>query len=96
MVINECIKWKLSQPNTIQELETLFSACDDTAGHHMLCVDFNGNVRIDIIPKDLTPLGHYEKNKKTIKFRLETFSRGNGYVGPDSIQNDDFLLKVYF
>jgi hypothetical protein len=67
---------------TEDQLRALLASADDEAGHHMLWVDKNGEVHLDLIPQGLTPVGYFEQTKERQQFRQETFQCGNGYVGP--------------
>lgn len=80
---------------TRAELQALLVECDDTAAHHVAWVGYDGTVHIDPVPEDLTPVGFAERKKSVIKFRLETFERGNGYVGPAAAQDDIWLDRLF-
>ena len=85
----------LARNPTRRELQALLAECDDTAAHHIAWVGHDGAVHIDPLPEDLTPVGFAERNKTAIKFRLETYDCGNGYVGPVAAQDDKWVDRLF-
>lgn len=70
----------LNQNPTIDQLRELMARCHDKRAHHVLWVAQNGDVRIDPLPGDRTPVG-FEAGTPDMKMRFETFAQGNDYVG---------------
>ena len=64
-----------------EELAKLLSVCDDEAAHHVLWVGHGGEVHITPLPRDASPGSFAERNEAAIKFSVECYARGNGYVG---------------
>lgn len=77
------------------ELAGLIASVDDAFAHHMLWIHHDGSVQISAVPEDLTPVGFAEINKNAIKFRLETFAKGNGYVGVKAAQDQRYIARLY-
>ncbi len=76
-------------------LKQLLSSVDDTEGHHIMWVDYAGNVYLTLLPEELTPAGWEEQMGDKVKFRYETFNRGNGYVGYDAAKNEEHIQDLY-
>jgi hypothetical protein len=77
------------------ELQELFAACDDTAGHHVLWVSQAGEVKLTLLPEDLTPLGWGKQMGDTVKFRYETFQCGNDYVGQAASEDKNQIDRLF-
>lgn len=58
----------MNKSPTKEQLRALISACNDTAGHHVLWVSKNGNVFINTVPDDLSPAG-FEYLKPEMQMR---------------------------
>ncbi|MGO1660098.1 MAG: hypothetical protein ACTHYN_16005 [Marinobacter sp.] len=84
----------LNTSPTKSQLEALISACDDSAGHHVVWVDKNGDVSIDVVPQGLTPIG-FEQSKPSMLMRYETFSCGNDYVGPSAAKDTAHIAEIF-
>jgi hypothetical protein len=78
---------------TLQELTGLYAALDDEAAHHVLWVDHSGEIHIDPIPDNLTPVGFAAKIGSALKFRWETWVIGNGYVGTKAAKDRKYMEK---
>jgi hypothetical protein len=76
-------------------LKLLLSSVDDIEGHHVMWVDYAGNVHLTLLPDDLTPAGWEEKTEGKVQFRYATFNRGNGYAGYDAAKNDKYVDELY-
>jgi hypothetical protein len=74
-----------------EQLAQLLAECDDNAGHHIIWVDYEGNVFIDMVPNNLTPAGWAEQNWGLYKFRFETAQKGNGYVGKEAAKDKEYV-----
>jgi len=84
----------LNQKPTREQLKTLFSACDDTIGHHVLWVSKNGDVALTPLPNELTLAG-FDQTNPDIQLRYETFVRGNGYVGEQAADDERFVDRIF-
>lgn len=45
----------LNKNPTVRQLKDLFRVADDEAGHHILWVNKEGDVRVTLLPGDVTP-----------------------------------------
>jgi|SRR5580704_7304010 hypothetical protein len=79
---------------TVQELRELINAQNDRAGHHVLWVAKTGDVRVSMVPEDLTPVG-FEDEHPEMQLRLETFQAGNDYVGPNAANDVDWINQLF-
>src|SRR3954468_4933551 len=79
---------------TVEQLRHLVEACDDHAGHHVLWVAKNGEVRVSRIPKDMTPTG-FEDAQPEMRLRFETFQAGNDYVGPEAAKDREWISQLF-
>ena len=79
---------------TIDQLQQIFTACNDKAGHHVLWIERNGEVHLDQLPEALGPVG-FEESKFEMQCRFETYSQGAGYVGAEAAKDKDFIESVY-
>ena len=79
---------------TIEELRELTRNCDDKVAHHVMWISSDGEVHIDPIPNNLTPVG-FEETKPNIKIRWETSVAGNGYVGPEAASDDAYMERIF-
>lgn len=86
-------KVDITKNPTVEDLAKLFAQCDDKAGHHILWVDHDGNVFIDLLRHDRTPAWWGEEFDGKYKFRWETFVSGNGYVGKDAAQDSEYVKE---
>lgn len=79
---------------TIEQLRELVRECDDSAGHHVLWVRKSGEVDIMRIPRD-RPQDEFEISHPDMQLRVETFLAGNGYVGPEAANDDDWIAELF-
>jgi len=84
----------MNQDTTTADLADVLMRCNDNSGHHILWVDFNGNVHVSQVPENLTPLGWAESMSGKVKFRYETFIRGNEYVGAKAANDQSYLEEL--
>lgn len=84
----------LNQNPTKEQLKTLFSVCDDTAGHHVLWVSRNGDVALTPLPSKTNPVGFDQLNPELL-LRYETFVQGNGYVGQQASEDENFMDRIF-
>jgi hypothetical protein len=78
----------LNENPTVRQLAGLLKVCDDMADHHVLWVDRNGNVAID---RD----ADFDRENFHGKFYMETFDRGNKFVGPDASKDEKWLTILF-
>jgi hypothetical protein len=90
-------EWKLNLNNnpSIKQLRELLQSCDDTAGSHVLWVDHQGTVHITLLDRKITPAVWAENMKDQIRFRYETYGRGNDYVGLEAAQDDEYVSSLF-
>lgn len=81
----------MNQNPTITDLAAILKQCDDKSSHHIMWVDFAGNVQVSQVPEELSPIGFIQTLGDQVKFRYETWVRGNGYVGPEAATDQRFL-----
>ena len=79
---------------TVDDLRTLLSVQNDDAGHHIVWVDASGNVHVDTVPDDDSPVG-FARSLPNVKLRLETLQAGNGYTGPEAAKDDDWVKRLF-
>ena len=77
-----------------EDVKELLAAQDDEKGHHMLWVSTDGEVRLDLIPEQLTPLGYAER-VDNLKFRFESYQCGAGYVGSEAATDEKWVDRVH-
>lgn len=77
------------------ELAALMTRCYDAGSSHILWVGFDGRVHLDPLPANLTPVGFQRRHEKEMKFRQETFQRGNDYVGPNAATDAAWVAKLF-
>lgn len=78
-----------------KDLKCLIAAADDSAGHHILWVDINGDVYLNCLFPDVSPVGFEEKVAKVLKLRYETWNQGAGYVGPEVAEDEEFVARLF-
>ncbi len=89
------LKLNLKDGFTMDDLKQLLSSCDDMEGHHIIWVDWNGNIDIALLPSNITPAGWAEKMGDRIKFRYETFVSGNEYVGFEAARDQKYVGELF-
>lgn len=80
---------------TIDDLIFIFASKNDEDDSHILWVNYHGDVFLDPIGKDITPVGWDEANQDKCKFRFESYVQGKGYVGLIASQDIKWMEKVY-
>jgi len=80
---------------SIDDLKNIIAQINDFESDHIIWVDNDGNVRITPLPANLTSSSWTIQNRKTIKFRFETFTCGNGNLGQNAVQNTVWLNRLY-
>lgn len=79
---------------TIEQLRELVRQCDDRAGHHVVWVSKAGDVQISMVLEDQSPV-EFESARPEMQLRLETFQRGNEYVGPDAAVDEEWISELF-
>lgn len=81
-------------PN-IKELKELYSKHNDKAYDHVLWVSYDGEVDISNF-QDQQEWTNWKRNPLGIvRYYYERYHRGNGYVGPDAANDDEFMNEVF-
>jgi hypothetical protein len=75
-------------------MAVLLADCDDASASHILWVTKSGEVHLDPLPAGLTPVGFERLHEKELKFRWETFYRGNDYVGQNAARDEAWVAKL--
>jgi len=73
----------------------MIASKDDKAGHHMFWVSMDGDVSLDMIPEDMTPVEYAKSLEDGMQFRLETMQEGNDYVGPQAAKDQKWTDRVF-
>ncbi|TBU88310.1 hypothetical protein [Phytopseudomonas dryadis] len=77
----------------IDELAQLFAKQKDSHDNHILWVCETGEVRLDRLPADQEE-EEFVKHHPTLRARLRTYRRGQGYVGRKAAADRDFIGRV--
>jgi len=83
----------LNAPRSV--LASLLSQCDDNAADHMLWVSHDGQVHLDPLGRGVSANRFAELNASEIKFRLDAFQRGDGYVGPAASKDPIWINRLF-
>ncbi len=84
----------LNNTLTPDDLAQLFSRHKDKDESHILWVSASGEVRLDRLPGGMAE-EEFEKCVPTLRVRLKTYRRGNGYVGKKAAADRDFIGRVH-
>lgn len=76
-------------------LANLLSECDDNAADHVLWVGHDGQVHLDALPQGVSANSFAALNEADIKFRLDAFQRGDGYVGRASSKDQIWINRLF-
>ena len=79
---------------TIEEFKALTSACNDDEAHHIQWIRSDGEVFIDPLPENLSPVG-FEEEHDDLMIRYETCNCGNGYVGAEAATDDEYMNRIF-
>ena len=92
----------LADHPTKLQLRELLASCDDEGADHVMWVDHAGTVNLVPMDRGMTPARYAAHLKQEMRFRFETFQRGNDYVGEDASKADahvdilfDHLLETW-
>jgi hypothetical protein len=76
-------------------LASLLSACDDDASDHLLWVSQKGQVNLQPLVDAATAASFARASEGEVKFHLETFHRGDGYVGPAAAKDAIWINRLF-
>jgi hypothetical protein len=76
-------------------LSGLVGQCDDSAADHLLWVSCEGTVHLDVLARGITAAGFAELNAPELKFYLDPFRRGEGYVGPAAATDTIWINRLF-
>ena len=80
---------------TVAGLAELLSSVDDELGHHVLWVGDDGVIHLDLDPM-IGPADYQRQLKAAgMKFRYETYVRGNGYVGAEAARDERWVAELH-
>jgi hypothetical protein len=71
----------LSKSPTREQMRDLIGSADDNAANHVLWVGFDGDVHLDALEADESPIAFEERRRGEMKFRGETMCMRNDYAG---------------
>ncbi len=83
----------LNNQPTIEELAQLFASRKDTLDSHILWVCESGEVHIDGMARHAGE-AEFEQSKPTMRARLRTYRRGQGYIGRKAAADREFIGRV--
>jgi hypothetical protein len=76
-------------------LAGLLSQCNDNVGDHLLWVSEDGHVHLEPLARGMSAANFEELNASELKFRLDVFRRGEGYVGPDAAKDQIWVNRLF-
>ena len=79
---------------TINELRALLAKCAGAGANHILWVSRDGEVHIDPVPPNVSPV-RFEDLHKNMQFRFETYAAGTGYVGRSAAANTSHVREIF-
>lgn len=79
-------------PTTV-DLASILATADDSAGHHVLWVDRSGEVHLSVLDEGSGP-NDLQAASPSMQLRYETFTQGNGYVGPEAAKDTNWLATT--
>jgi hypothetical protein len=85
----------LAENPTEAQLRLLMRLANDDAAPHMIWVGNDGEVHIDPLPQNISPVGYVERKESEMRFRFETFDRGHGYVGREASEDEQWVSRLY-
>ena len=84
----------LAAKPTRYELAALLRDCDDRTVSHLLWVEKDGEVHIDPL-LEITPVAIADKNSEILKFKFESFARGNGSTGDKAALDKQWVDRLF-
>jgi hypothetical protein len=85
----------LGENPTLSEVRAVLASVDDSAGNHMMWVDWNGEVHLDRLDANQAPADFTEEHRDSVKFRFETWCTGNDYCGAHAANEESWVATVY-
>lgn len=85
----------MSSEPTKQQLKEIFATCDDSAGPHVLWVDSNGDVKLELVLLDPSAILYPGTKSPAFTGFLFRFNQGNGYVGKDASEDSQHINRMY-
>jgi hypothetical protein len=76
-------------------LASLLSQCDDNVGDHLLWVSQDGRVYLEPLARGMSAAQFEELNAPELKFRLDVFRRGEGYVGLGAAKDQIWVNRLF-
>jgi len=86
---------KLTDNPTKEQLRELIASRDDDAANHVMWVDHAGQVYLVPLDDSTTPSQYATHLKQDMRFRFETFERGNDYVGEAASQDEEHVDSLF-
>lgn len=86
--------WSLAEEPSMAALKRMVASLDDQAGHHIVWVDHQGGVHATCLPPGEAPARWMRANHDRVLF-METYSVGNGYVGPEAAEDERWMGQLY-
>jgi len=74
--------------------QKLVAAQDDECGHHVLWVDRQGWIHLDLLPDQMAPVQYEEEIDCDMQFRYETFMQGCGNVGRTAARDAHRMAEI--
>jgi hypothetical protein len=76
-------------------LASLISRCDDSVADHLLWVSKDGQVHLEPLERGVTAARFAAQNAAKMKFRLDVFRHGEGYVGLGAAQDEIWVNRLF-
>lgn len=87
-------QFNLANEPVVDDLRTLLSAQDDNAGHHVLWVTREGDVRIQCLSRGYTPAMWGNDHEGEYVFTM-SYRAGGGDMGPQAAEDDAYVLRLF-
>lgn len=84
----------LDDKPSMESLRSAIAAADDSAGNHVLWVDSAGQVHLDVLPEEMSPVD-FQHSQPTMRARLPTLGQDNGYTGAAAAQDEEWMGSLY-
>lgn len=84
----------LAASPSLADFQRLVAAQDDERGHHILWVDREGWIHLDILPDKMAPVQYEEEIDCDMQFRYETFVEGCGNVGRTAAKDSRRMAQI--
>lgn len=84
----------LNQHPTLGQLIQIIGGVDDNQDSHILYVNKNGDVHLDVFRADTAFWAGYS-DENNLQFVLDTFMIGKGYTGQQAILDAEWMEEVF-